>query len=57
MEVRRECDGIRELDAGGDAYNKAVARAGDVHWYAVDADSDLPAALAGIPEEPGSCQR
>ncbi len=41
------------LDAGGDAYSKAVARAGDVHWYAVDADSDLPAALAGIPDEPG----
>ncbi len=39
------------LEAGGDAYAKAFARQGDVHWYAVDADTDLPVALVGIPAE------
>ena len=39
------------LDAAGDAYAKAIAREGDVHWYAVTADSDLPATLAGVPQD------
>ncbi len=39
------------LEAGGDAYSKAIARQGDVHWYAVDADSGLPVSLVGVPAE------
>lgn len=41
------------LDANGDAYDKAFARQGDAHWFAVDADSALPVALAVAPAEPG----
>ena len=41
------------LDAQGDAYSKAFAREGDAHWYAVDADSDLPMALVAVPAEAG----
>ena len=41
------------LDGGGDAFSKAFARAGDVHWYAVESEDALPVALAGIPETEG----
>ena len=41
------------LDAGGDAYSKAIVRQGDVHWYALDADSDAPLALVSAPAEEG----
>lgn len=34
------------LDATGDEYAKAIARSGDVHWYSVVPDSDLPILLA-----------
>ena len=37
------------LDAAGDAYSKAFARAGDAHWYAVDADAALPIAVVAVP--------
>ena len=41
------------LNAGGDVYTKAFARPGDAHWYAVDADGELPLALVGVPAENG----
>lgn len=41
------------LDAAGDAYSKAFARAGDAHWYAVDAAQALPLALVAVPAEDG----
>ena len=41
------------LSAEGDAYSKAFAREGDVHWYAVDADRELPVALVGVPAREG----
>ena len=41
------------LDDGGDAYSKAFAREGDVHWFAVDARDDATLALVGMPEEDG----
>ncbi len=40
------------LEADGDSYAKAFARPGDAHWYAVDADSDRPLALTGVPSQP-----
>ena len=42
-----------QLDADGDAYDKAFARRGDAHWYALDADLEQPVALAGVPVEEG----
>ena len=41
------------LDAAGDTYAKAFVRPGDAHWYAVDADSDAPVTLVGVPSEAG----
>ena len=41
------------LNAAGDSYAKAIARAGDVHWYAVTAPQSQPVALVGLPQEPG----
>ena len=41
------------LGADGDSYAKAIARPGDVHWYAVTAGVSLPVVLAGLPSEPG----
>lgn len=41
------------LYAAGDAYSKAFARAGDAHWYAVDAADDMPLAVVGVPAEGG----
>ena len=41
------------LDASGDTYSKTIARAGDVHWYALEAEAPLPVALGGIPAEAG----
>ena len=38
------------LDAAGDSYSKAIARRGDVHWYALDARAALPTVLVGRPE-------
>lgn len=40
------------LSAAGDDYQKAIARSGDVHWYAVDAEGGA-LSLTGLPEEPG----
>lgn len=40
------------LNAAGDDYSKAIARSGDVHWYAVDADGG-ELSLTGVPQEPG----
>ena len=40
------------LDAAGNDYSKAIARSGDVHWYAVDAPEGRAMALAGIPVDP-----
>ena len=37
------------LKAGGDAYSKAFVREGDVHWYALDADSEQPVSMLAIP--------
>jgi len=37
------------LKVGGDAYSKAFVREGDVHWYALDADSEQPASLLAVP--------
>ena len=37
------------LKAGGDAYSKAFVREGDVHWYALDADSEQPVSLLAVP--------
>ena len=39
-----------QLDSEGDEYSKAIARTGDVHWYSVIPDSDLPVILAADPE-------
>lgn len=39
------------LDATGDEYAKAIARSGDVHWYSVVPDSDLPVLLAADPTD------
>lgn len=41
------------LSADGDSYAKAIARSGDVHWYAVTAELSLPEVLAGLPEDSG----
>ena len=41
------------LNADGDRYAKAIARSGDVHWYAVAADSAQPVVLAAVPDEDG----
>ena len=41
------------LNAAGDSYSKAIARAGDVHWYAVTSPQSQAVALAGLPQEPG----
>lgn len=41
------------LNAASDEYSKSIARAGDAHWYAVDATSDRPIVLGGIPEAAG----
>ena len=41
------------LNAASDDYSKSIARAGDAHWYAVDATSDRPIVLGGIPEAAG----
>ena len=41
------------LGAAGDSYAKAIARPGDVHWYALTAELSLPEVLAGLPEDPG----
>lgn len=41
------------LDAAGDSYAKAFARAGDAHWYLVEAGTALPVALAGVPADAG----
>lgn len=38
------------LDAGGDNYSKAFARAGDVHWYGIEGKTELPIIIAGDPE-------
>ena len=41
------------LEAAGDSYAKAIARAGDVHWYSVTAAERLPLLLTGVPGEEG----
>ena len=41
------------LDAEADEYSKAIARQGDVHWYSLDAASDLPVVLVGVPADEG----
>ena len=41
-----------ELD-DGEGYSKLIARAGDVHWYTVTAQSDGAALIACAPETPG----
>ena len=41
------------LDAAGDVYAKAIARAGDVHWYALTPGDGQPLVLAGVPAEAG----
>ena len=41
------------LSADGDSYAKAIARSGDVHWYAVTAELSLPEVLTGLPDDPG----
>lgn len=38
------------LNAEGDDYSKKFARAGDVHWYSVVAESDMPIVIAGAPQ-------
>lgn len=40
------------LAPDGDSYAKAIAKPGDVHWYAVTAASDNPVVLAGLPDAP-----
>ena len=42
-----------ELRADSDDYSKFIARAGDVHWYSVTAESELPIVLAGVTGEGG----
>ena len=37
--------------ADGDSYSKMIARAGDVHWYAIDAARSGAAILAAAPED------
>ena len=41
------------LDASG-SYAKLIARAGDSHWYAFQADSSVPATVGIAPEENGA---
>ena len=41
------------LDAAGDTYAKAIARAGDAHWYVLEPADAAPLSLAGIPAAEG----
>ncbi|MBR6767408.1 MAG: Ig-like domain-containing protein [Clostridia bacterium] len=54
MEVARHAlsrcfDMPMELSGEGDEYSKAIARAGDVHWYAMTAESAMPVVAAASP--------
>ena len=44
-------DSPMDIDARGDAYSKAFVRAGDAHWYAVEAGDSARLALVGVPAE------
>lgn len=47
-------DDPKVLNAGGDDYDKAIVKPGDVHWYALTADESRPLLLSGIPRETAS---
>ena len=51
--LSRSFDDPMPLEAGGGGYAKAIARQGDVHWYAVTARAGGSVVLAGVPEEGG----
>ena len=58
LEVARQAlsrcfDDPISLEAAGDRYAKAIARAGDVHWYSIAATARQPVVLAGVPREDG----
>lgn len=38
------------LESGGDEYSKAIARTGDVHWYGIIPESDMPVILGAAPD-------
>lgn len=46
-------DDPKPLNPEGDAYEKAVVKPGDAHWYAVTAEESQPLALSGLPEDDG----